>query len=177
MNVPWLPVRGTAAMLAALFLCTVSFAQGSKTAKAVSGVSIQVAGEDLRLGMTKAQIAEKLLGAQVKKVDADNWNVGRSEDWLQFTNGVLTFAERHWTDEIAENTDRGIAGDLYYAVQSLNQNDGLSHCTITSGMDDNPSLTKKWVSIACELKSIIVFKRTFGGHTYDSVEEHLGNLR
>jgi hypothetical protein len=74
-------------------------------------------------------------------------------------------------------TERGIAGDLFYAVQSLNQNDGRSQCTITTGTDDSPSLTKKWVSINCGQKNIIVFKRTFGGHTYDSVEEQIGDLQ
>jgi len=175
MRVPWLLLGGTTP-LEVVFLCAISLAQYSQSAKIHTEVSIEVAGETLRLGMTKPQVAEKLIGRQVKKVGDDNWEIVHSEDWLQFTNGLLSYAERHWTDSSSENTERGIAGDLFYAVQSLNQNDRKSQCTITTGMDDSPSLTKKWVKINCGQKNIIVFKRTFGGHTYDSVEEQIGDL-
>lgn len=173
MRVPWLISGGTTAVLAVV-LCNISLGQRSKPEKLPTEVSIELAGETLRSGMTKPQVAEKLIGTQVKKVDDDNWEVARSEDWLQFTHGLLSFAERHWTDSSSESTDRSIAGDLFYAVQSLNQNDGLSQCTIKAGTDDSPSLTKKWVSINCGQKNILVFKRTFGGHTYDiAVNEEL----
>jgi hypothetical protein len=177
MTVPWVFVSRAATIILAMFTCAISFGQNSKPVKPLGKVSIEVAGATLSLGMTKAQVAEKLVGIQVKKVDDDNWEVVRSEDFLQFTHGILNFAERHWTDTTSESADRGIAGDLFYAVQSLNRNDGLSQCTTLAGTEDDPSLTKKWVSIDCGQKRIIVFKRTFGGHTYDSVEEQIGSMK
>lgn len=177
MKISWLPLHGIAATLASVFLCAVPFAQNLKPTKPISSLTIQVAGETLRLGMTRAQVAEKLLGTQVEKLDDDNWRISRTDEFMHFAGGLLSFVERHWTNETTENTNRDIAGDLFYAVQSLNQNDRLSHCTITTGMDDSQSLTKKWVSINCGQKEIVVFKRTFSGHTYDSVEERLGELQ
>src|SRR5260370_3872771 len=107
MRVPWLLLGGTTTPLAVVFLCAISLAQHSKSTKIHTEVSIEVAGETLRLGMTKPQVAEKLIGTQVKKVDDDNWEVVRSEDWLQFTNGLLSFAEPHWTDSSSETTTNG----------------------------------------------------------------------
>jgi hypothetical protein len=71
MRVPWLLLGGTTTPLAVVFLCAISLAQHSQSAKIHTEVSIEVAGETLRLGMTKSQVAEKLIGTQVKKVDDD----------------------------------------------------------------------------------------------------------
>lgn len=61
---------------------------------------LEVAGAKLRLGMTKADVVEKLAGAPITKINENNWVValpGKLGPSIQFTNGRLNFAERYWT--------------------------------------------------------------------------------
>jgi hypothetical protein len=79
--------RTTLVVLLVAALAT-SFAQSQ--ASLHSRAEIEVAGHRLHLGMTKAQVAEKLAGAEITKIHEDEWMVGSLEKkelgpTLQFT--------------------------------------------------------------------------------------------
>jgi hypothetical protein len=137
---------------------------------------LEVAGANLRLGMTKAQVAEKLAGHEIAKLHEDEWMVGSLEKkelgpTLQFTNGVLSFADRYWT-----TYDNDVAEALFGAVSSLNS-EGLLNCVVTADTAASPSLTAQRVWIKCGEKSILLVRRSFGGKSYNSVYERLGNMK
>jgi hypothetical protein len=126
--------------------------------------------------MTKAQVAEKLAGTEFTKVNDDEGMVGSLEKnqlgpTLQFSRGVLTFADRYWT-----TYDNDIAGALFGAVSSVN-GEGFSPCTVTADSRPAPDMTGHRVWIACGEKTILLIRRSFGGKSYNSVYEQLGVMR
>jgi hypothetical protein len=138
---------------------------------------VEVAGHKLHLGMTKAQVTEKLAGVEFTKIREDEWMVGSLEKkeigpTLQFTNGVLSYAERFWTV-----TDDDVVEQLFGVVSSLN-GEGFSECTVTADTNDSPDIRAKRVWISCGEKSVLVVQRTVvGGHSHDAVYERLGKMR
>jgi hypothetical protein len=73
-------------------LCTASFALGHAQIQTTWGkAEIEVGGTNLRLGMTKAQVAEKLVGQEITKWHEDEWMLGPIKHpgpLLQFTGGA-----------------------------------------------------------------------------------------
>src|ERR1700680_3236280 len=107
-----------ATMSVVLYFSTLAIAQKAttsrrpETALPVSKATIEVGGVVLRLGMTKAQVAEKLVGNEISKMPEDEWMLGSLEKknigpTLQFTKGVLSYADREWA-----NSDNDIGGAL-----------------------------------------------------------------
>lgn len=90
---------------------------------------------------------------------------------IQFKNGVLSYTERFWT-----TSDNDVADALFGAVSTLNS-EGFSVCTVTADTQVSPSINSQRVWIACGEKSALVVKRSFGGHSYNSVYEQLGKYR
>jgi len=148
-----------------------------ETSHKMSKADVDVGGHKLHLGMTKAQVTEKLAGIEITKIHDDEWMVASLEKkqlgpTLQFTNGVLSFAERYWTVSANDTVE-----DLFGAVSSLNS-DGFSQCNVTADTNDSPDIKAKRVWIMCGEKSVLVIRRTIvGGHSHDAVYERLGRMK
>ena len=143
--------------------------------------AIQVDGLALQIGMTKAQVAEKFVGQPITKLSDDDWLIGTLDDLksgrdlpeVQFTSGLLTYADRSWT---TANNDTADA--LFGAVKAINE-EGLSKCVITADSDvTSPSgvtIGSQRVWMMCSDKTILVSRRTIAGKFYSSVYERLGS--
>lgn len=156
-----------------LTLCSsVIHAQKKEPPKSGSA-SLEVAGAQLRLGMTKSEVVGKLAGSQITRLNEDNWIVapnGALGPTLQFTNGQLNFADRYWPSQ-----DNDIAEALFGAVSILNS-EGFSSCNVTSYTKTTPDATSQGVWIECGQKSVLLQRLTFGGKSYNTVYEQLGGM-
>jgi hypothetical protein len=144
-------------------------------APAQSGrATIEVGSTKLRLGMTKAQVEEKLSGHDITKIQPNEWMVSSEKELgptLQFSNGQLTFADRYWT-----TSDNDIGEAFFGAATTLNQ-EGFSACTLESGTKVSPDMTAHNVWINCGEKSILVTRHLMGGKSYNMVYEQLGVMQ
>jgi hypothetical protein len=160
-------MKGITLLLLAITTLTTLYAQ--REASSRSKVEIEVAGHKLHLGMTKAEVTEKLTGVEITKIHDDEWMVGSLEKkelgpTLQFTKGVLSYAERFW-----RVSDNDTVEQLVGVVSSLN-NEGFSQCSVTSDTNDSPDIRAKRVWIMCGDKSVLVIRRTIvGGHSHDGL--------
>ena len=76
-------------------------------------------------------MSEKLIGHEITKVNEDGWMVGSLEKGqlgpsLQFTNGLLSYADREWSI-----SDKDTAEALFGSVSSLNS-EGFLECRISA---------------------------------------------
>jgi hypothetical protein len=150
-------------------LSSILYAQQKRLSKA----AIDVRGTNLRLGMTKAEVTDKLAGNAITKAHEDHWIVAPSDELgpsLQFTNGRLSYADRYWI-----TYDNDIAEALFGAVNSLNQ-EGFSACSVTAHTKTEPATMLHQVSIECGEKSILLVRSSFGGKSYNTVYEQLGSM-
>jgi hypothetical protein len=164
--------RTSAVGLVFVTLCSLLSAQQRGSSQRGTAV-LEVSGVKLHLGMTKAEVTEKLSGTGISKINEDNWVVGAMEDLgpsLQFTNGRLNYADRYWV-----SYDNDIVEAMFGAVNSLNQ-EGFSACTVTAITKTLPDSTGHNVWIICGEKSILISRRSFGGKSYNSVHEQLGGM-
>jgi hypothetical protein len=141
-----------------------------------SGAAVlEVAGLNLHLGMTKAEVAAKLSGTTLTKMTDDNWMVAPKTELgptLQFTNDRLSFADRYWPSQ-----DNDIVEPLIGVVTALNA-EGFSACTVTSYTKTTPDVTSHGVWIQCGQKSILIQRMSFqAGKSYNTVYEQLGGMR
>jgi len=90
---------------------------------------------------------------------------------LQFTNGFLSYADRNWV-----TYDNDIVEAMFGAVKTLND-EGFSTCIVTADDSVSPNLTAHRVWIDCGVKTVLVIRRSFGGKSYNSVDERLGRMR
>jgi hypothetical protein len=144
----------------------------TRSAPPVSTDYIEIFGAKLRLGMTKAEVEEKLSGADIVKPRENAWLVttgGVSS--LQFENGRLSFADRTW-----HSKDNDIVDALFNAVMYFN-NDGHSLCSVSADTVPDPQESYERVWIRCGNKSILVVKGTIQGKTFEEVDEHLGVMK
>ena len=98
----------------------------------LSKASIEVGSATLRLGMTKAQVKEKLAQSEITKLGEDAWKVGplgKDGPVLQFQHGLLSYAEREW-----KNSRQDPAEALFGAVRAIN-NEGFSTCTVNASTE------------------------------------------
>jgi len=136
---------------------------------------IEVAGVKLRIGMTKAEVADKLADVQnVTKLNEKTWLIDRkTETWpsgVQFKNGILVFADRGWR---TKDTDAVQA--LFGVVSSLNR-EGYSDCSIATDTLTNPGEVNDRVWIHCGLKTVLVAHIQLGEKTFEEVIEQLGTM-
>ena len=141
-----------------------------------SSAEIEVAGHKLHLGMSKAQVIAKLAGTEFTKINDDEWMVGSFEKkelgpTLQFSRGLLTFADRYWV-----TYDNDIADALFGAVRTLNE-EGFSRCTVTADAQTDPGMSAHRVWIACAEKTVLLVRRTMGDKSYNTVYEQLGTMK
>ena len=154
-------------------LTQVALAQGHSQPQPLSKSKIEVAGATLRLGMTKGQVAEKLTGHDISKLNEDEWMINsekHSGPLVQFHNGVLTYADRIWTVG-----DDDVTQALFGAVSAFND-EGLSLCKVAADTSPVPGMNAQRVWIKCGEKSILLIRRFIGGHSFDEVDEQLGVL-
>ena len=133
--------------------------------------TIDVAGINLQLGMTKAQVEAKLADHEITKLHQDEWMVASKKEsgpTLQFTDGLLNFADRYW---VTSNND--IAEAFFGAVTSLNQ-EGFSACTIEADVKATPDITAHNIWIRCGEKGILITRQLMGPKSYNMVYEQLG---
>jgi hypothetical protein len=166
-------MRKFAAFLIALSFSSVMYAQ-KKDPPHWGSANMEVAGSKLHLGMTKAEVTERLAGSPFKKIDENFWVMGTEKHdgpALQFTNGRLAFVSRNWV-----TYDNDITEALFGAVTSLN-GEGFSACKVTADTKTDPTVTSQRVWIDCGEKTILIVRSTFvGGNTYCTVDEHLGAI-
>jgi hypothetical protein len=165
--------RTALALLTIAVISSIVYAQ-QQTARKMSNAAIEVGGTKLHLGMTKAQVTEKLAGHEFTKVNEDEWMLGSLKELgptLQFTHGLLSYADRNWV-----TYDNDIVEALFGAVRTLND-EGFSVCTVTADDAVSPDLTSHRVWIDCGEKTVLVIRRSFGGKSYNSVDERLGHMR
>jgi hypothetical protein len=135
---------------------------------------LEVAGVNLHLGMTKAEVTAKLSGTTITKMTDDNWMIAPKTELdpaLQFTNDRLSFADRYWPSQ-----DNDIVEPLIGVVAALNA-EGFSACTVTSYTKTTPEVTSHGVWIECGQKSILIQRMSFqAGKSYNTVYEQLGGM-
>jgi len=175
------------ALLVALFLAISALVQGApqetqrstaganpsemkpgRNARKLSEESIEIAGATLRLGMTKDEVAAKLVGSDIIKVKDDSWVLGPNAESVMFSKGVLVYADRYW---------RRKGSDLFqalYGVASLFNQEGLSLCTLHADTLSDPGGSTQHVLIHCGRKSILVLRDQTDDGAYQDVVESLG---
>jgi len=160
------------------FLCAtlLTLAQAQKqTNTHLSNSSIEVSSVTFRLGMTKAQVKDKLAQGEITKLDDDTWvlgSPGKGGPLLQFNHGLLSYAEREWT-----NPHNDVAEALFAAVAAINK-EGLNKCTVTATTQIHEigwKFDRVWM--VCGEKTIALMRNSSGKVMYDSVWERLGTFR
>jgi hypothetical protein len=134
---------------------------------------IEVGSVRLRLGMSRSEVAEKLVGSAITKINEDSWVLGKNSPSLQFTDGRLSFADRTWS-----TTEDDIAESLFGVVSSFNS-EGYSACKITADTNSSPGSMAQRVWIDCGEKTILVMVAhpSSSGKGYSWVSERLGKMR
>jgi hypothetical protein len=152
-------MKKIAVVLIALTLSSVIYAQ-KKDPPHWGSADMEVAGAKLHLGMTKAEVTERLAGSQFRKINENFWVMGPEDHdgpSLQFTNGHLTFVSRNWV-----TYDNDIMEALFGAVTSLND-EGFSACKVTADTKTDPTMTLHRVWIECGEKTILIIRSTLSG--------------
>lgn len=139
-----------------------------KSSAQLSKEYIDVLGSRLRLGMTKADVAEKLVGVKALFKEEDEWAFDGAT--IQFKNGRLNFADREWVT--AGNTP---VDALFGLVTSLNS-EGLYVCNVFTDTRPDPAMTSQRVWLRCGNKAVLILKNRIGDKTYEDVYEQLGSL-
>jgi hypothetical protein len=136
---------------------------------------LDVLGTRLRLGMTKADVAEKLVGVQAIHKDEDEWFFDGAT--IQFKNERVSFADRQWVSVPAGGTSQGNTpvDALFGLVNSLNM-EGYTACAVSADTISSPSLTTQRVWLHCGNKSALILKNRIGDKLFEDVYEQLGSL-
>jgi hypothetical protein len=161
-------------LLVLLFLAAPAFAQlkPRPDVQTISKESMHLTSGTIHLGMTKAQVAEKLVGSDIRKDTDDSWTV-EPNTTIVFSKGVLVYAQREWW--IGSGSD--IVQSIFH-VASLFTQEGLKFCMLsTDTKNDISAISIQRVFIKCGKKSIMVSRwETVGEFFFDSVAESLGNI-
>jgi hypothetical protein len=160
--------RSTISVL--ILVIVLSVVSSAQVKREMSRGIIEIAGTTLHLGMTKAEVAEKLAGAEITKDKEDFWTIGIASS-LQFTNGRLSYARRNWP-----NYSNDIFEAFYGAVNHIND-EGYSACRVTADSKLAPGETWQRVWIVCGDKTILIVRYSAGGKSFNMVDEMLGAIR
>jgi len=155
-----------------LSVCSVFIAQSRTTAQQ-SEEYLDILGVRVRLGMTKADVAERLGSQKMKEGDADTWLFGEGQQWpstIHFKNGKIDFASQSWI-----GSDRDVPRALFGAVSTLNKQ-GYSACVVSADTQASSSQTSEQTWITCGKKSILINRMQDSKNTYHQVFEELGFL-
>lgn len=138
-------------------------------------------GITLRLGMTKAQVAEKLVGQNIDKVSEDYWSIGTLEQLkagidvpkMQFSQGLLIYATKVWTTPATDTAEA-----LFGAVSSLRE-EGISRCVInadTRALTDIGETTER-VWLFCGEKTVLVMRSIYKDGSHIQIIEQIGQIK
>jgi hypothetical protein len=170
-------------LLALALLATVAPLRSQTTDQGqLSQSSIEISHAKLRLGMTKAEVADKLSDAQIDQKKENQWLLN-SGSLIQFENGKLSYASREWALESNEPVDA-----LFRIVSHFNL-EGEEACSIVADSFPDPNqpapnqndqkvrATVERIRIKCGNKSILIIKVINNGIPTTSVWEILGTQR
>jgi hypothetical protein len=155
-----------------LAACSVFYAQ-VRSAPGGSGEYLGILGVRVRLGMTKAEVADRLGSRKMKEGSDDTWLFGEGQEWpstIHFTDGRIDFASQSWI-----GSDGDVPRALFSAVGSLNKQ-GYSTCVVSTDTQASPIQTSERTWITCGKKSILISRMQDSKHTYHQVFEELGSL-
>jgi hypothetical protein len=145
--------------------------------------SIEISQNKLRLGMTKAEVAEKLSDAQFEFKKDNDWML-HNGSIIQFEDGKLSYAVRDWT--LDEKSD--LVDTLFRIVSYFNREGDKACSVIADSLPDpnqpNPNqndpkvrITVGRVRIKCGDKSILIIKTIYNGIPSTDVWETLGTRK
>jgi hypothetical protein len=159
------------ALLGLTFVVLLSsvYAQQKTPGVQLSKDYLDVLGARLRLGMPEADVAEKVVGAEVVQKTDDQWFF-KDGTTIQFKNGMLNFADREWVS--GNNTP---VDALFGLVNSLNS-EGYTQCSVSADTVSDPVGITQRVWLHCGNKSVLVLKSRFGDKSFEDVYEQLGSL-
>ncbi len=144
--------------------------------------SIEISHTKLRLGMTKAAVANKLSDIQIDQKKENEWLL-HDGSLIQFQNGKLSYASRDWTAETSDLED-----GLFRIVSYFNL-EGDKECSVIADSLPDPNqpdrnqndqkvrMTGERIRIKCVNKSILIIKLTYNGTPTTSVFEILGTKK
>jgi hypothetical protein len=144
--------------------------------------SIEISHSKLRLGMTKAEVADKLSDAQIDQKKENQWLL-HDGSLIQFENGKLSYASREWALETNDPVDA-----LFRIVSRFNQ-EGIKACSVIADSLPDPNepdpnqsdpkmrITVERVRIKCGDKSILIIKVTDNGIPSTGVWETIGTMK
>jgi hypothetical protein len=160
-------MRKSAFVLALFTVATLMYAQ-QNTPHQVSGPSIEIAGVKLHLGMTKADVAERLVGNDITKISEKEWMVGTIGS-VNFKDEKLISVDRSWSSHGVDSIDA-----VFGAVSVLNR-EGYSSCKVYADTLNRPGWKAEIVWIDCGQKTVLIFKGEVGGVPLQDVKERLGH--
>jgi hypothetical protein len=153
------------AALGLLVVSSLLYAQ-QKSSVQLSKDYIDVLGARLRLGMTKADVEEKIVGAKATMKHEDEWFFEGTT--LQFKEDRLNFADREWSDTGKSTTDA-----IFDLVTLLNS-EGYSTCSMSTDTHPDPTMTSHRVWLHCGKKSVLILTGRLGDKVVELVSEQLG---
>jgi len=159
-------------ILALVLLCCCSLLYGGQESSRSNNAFIEISGTKLHLGMTMAEVKEKLAG-DTSEVKENLWIVGSNIPGpiVQFTKGRLNFANRIWT-----TPDNDFPVALWGAVNTLNEQ-GFDSCKVTAGSKVTPDSESHNIWIDCGEKSVLLTRQSMSGKIiYTRVYEQLGKM-
>jgi hypothetical protein len=167
-------MRKTAlALLTVTVVTTLVYAQ-TESKPNLSQEYIEILGVKVRLGMSKADIAEKLGSQKMKDSRDDFWLLGEKQEWpssVEFKDGRVIYASQSWM-----GADKDTARALFGVVSTLNRQ-GYAACELSADTQTTPNLTVERVWIVCGRKSILVqrLQGSKDNSTFQQVFERLGS--
>lgn len=153
---------------------------------------LQIGPVKVRLGMTKAQVAEALKGYSVTQ-NEDEWlamdlaqpttlgdvlqpEPGLSGMTFQFTAGRLSAATREWPIRNGDVAGTIFAVFSHWQRERAGQGKFLANCGVLTDVAASPSATFQRTSIVCGEKAVVIMKDTSGTQP-QGVAEVLGERR
>jgi len=142
--------------------------------------TIELAGNEFRLGMAKDTVVARLAEAFYLTPDGDSlivWNKdskGHPTDragMFWFKNGKLTQAQKVWKSS-SEKSDADFVEALYYLVSNFSK-EGRTACVIGTVEDLEPKTRWRKVVIQCGAKSISVGSFFTSGGFVTDIDESL----
>lgn len=170
-------MRKTALVALALLVTVPPVRSQKRDQGQLSKDSIEISHAKLRLGMTKAEVTDKLSDAQID-IKKDNLWVLHSGSLIQFQNGKVSYVSREWTAETDDLIDA-----LFRIISYFNLEGDKACSVITENLtdpnqdDQKAGISVERVQIKCGDKSILIAKYTDRGTPINSVRETLGTKK
>ncbi len=146
---------------------TLLYAQG-KSPQVISKPSIEIEGVKLQLGMTKAEVSERLVGTQITKMNEDRWIIG-SYGMTSFKSGGDDQIDAIFGAVSSLNREGYTSFKVLAESKTIPVTDASTGRTLAAS-----NFERVW--IACGAKAVLIVKANVGGHLNVDVSEQLGHL-